>query len=67
MTKFELQVWSKVTNRYEVTWSGRDFVRAQIVAAKPYNNRHWQGKKRIVSIRTFVELEIPHLPTKIRR
>jgi hypothetical protein len=61
MTTYRLEVWNKQSKRYETTWKGKDFVRAQIMAAKPYNNRDWQGKKRIISITTRIELELLHV------
>lgn len=64
MVKYELQVWDKNMKKYITTWEGKDFVMAQILAAKPYNNLSWMGKKRIVRIITTVELELRHLNNK---
>lgn len=61
---YELQVWNKLTKRYDTTWWGQNFIRAQIMAAKPYNNYNWQGKKRIIKISVNIELEIPHIGKK---
>lgn len=61
MIKYRLEVWDKTKRKYIITWEGHNFVRAQIMAAKPYNNHAWMGKKRIVSITTKVEMIIPHV------
>lgn len=61
MVIYELQVWDKNKGKYIVTWTGQNFVRAQIMAAKPYNNHSWMGKKRILSIDTQVLMIIPHV------
>lgn len=55
--KYELQVWDKTKRKYITTWEGHDFVRAQIMAAKPYNNYDWMGKKRIIGIEVVLELQ----------
>lgn len=58
---YELQVWNKQKRRYEVIWWGQNLVRAQIIAAKPYSNADWQGKKRIIQRTETIILEIPHV------
>lgn len=67
MTNYQLQVWNKKTRKYQTTWTGTDFVRAQILATKPYNNYDWQGKKRILSINIRVELELPHVRNRVKK
>jgi len=59
MIKYKLQVWDKTKRKYITTWEGSNFIRAQIMAAKPYNNHDWMGKKRILV--TLIALELPHL------
>jgi hypothetical protein len=61
MIIYELQVWDKKARKYYTTWRGKDFVRAQVMAAKRYNNLKWQGKKRIISITTKIELKLLHI------
>lgn len=58
---YKLEVWDKTKRKYITTWKGHTFVQAQIMAAKPYNNYEWMGKKRIISIITKVEMIIPHV------
>lgn len=58
---YVLEVYNKTTKKYIATWWGQDFVMAQKMAAKPYNNHKWMGKKRIIHIKMTVEMEIPHL------
>ncbi len=56
---YRLEVWNKITKKYEKSWEGHDFVRAQIQANKPYNNYKHHGKRRILSIETKIEMILP--------